>query len=69
MGDEDTSFKRNEFAWNKEANVVYIEMPAGVGFSTCDEYERENGLCYKKIDNDLYELNDELVANETFIAV
>ena len=32
--------------------MVYIEMPAGVGFSTCDEYERENGLCYKKIDND-----------------
>jgi len=36
MGDEDTSFKRNAYAWNKEANVVYIEMPAGVGFSTCD---------------------------------
>jgi len=24
---------RNEFSWNKEANVLYIEQPAGVGYS------------------------------------
>lgn len=68
MGDEDTQFKRNQYAWNKEANVVYIEMPAGVGYSTCDEIE-DGGLCYKKVTNTTYELNDELVANETFIAL
>jgi serine carboxypeptidase-like clade II len=68
MGDEDTQFKRNLYAWNKEANVVYIEMPAGVGYSTCNEME-DGGLCYKKVTNTTYELNDELVANETFIAL
>ena len=28
-----TSFKLNDFAWNKKANVLYLESPGGVRFS------------------------------------
>lgn len=43
-----------EYAWNKEANVLYIESPAGVGFS---------------INNDeKYEYTDDNTANDMMYA-
>lgn len=35
MNANNTAFEKNENAWNKEANMLYIEQPAGVGYSTC----------------------------------
>lgn len=31
------NYTKNDWAWNKETHILYIEQPAGVGYSTCDE--------------------------------
>ena len=33
------TLKFNEHAWNKEANLLFLEMPVGVGFSETDDKE------------------------------
>jgi carboxypeptidase C (cathepsin A) len=37
LGDEATTFVKNEYSWNKQANMIYIEAPAGVGYSICGD--------------------------------
>ena len=34
--DNGNTLYRNEFSWNKIANLLYLESPAGVGFSYSD---------------------------------
>ena len=39
MNETTWQFEKNNFAWNLEASVLYVEQPAGVGFSTCGKPE------------------------------
>ncbi|KAL2939076.1 Serine carboxypeptidase-like 34 [Bienertia sinuspersici] len=48
------SLKLNEFAWNKAANLLFVESPVGVGFS------------YTNTTNDFNLLGDTFTANDSY---
>lgn len=37
MNDDGETLYENTFSWNKIANVLYLESPAGVGYSYSDD--------------------------------
>jgi carboxypeptidase C (cathepsin A) len=37
INDDGETFTESAFSWNREANVLYIEQPAGVGYSICGD--------------------------------
>ena len=55
MEDNTTTFHKNDYTWNKEATMIYIESPAGVGYSMCPLQSE----CM---------FNDTLAANDNFVA-
>lgn len=56
MDDGTTTFAKNDYAWNKEATLIYIESPAGVGFSICGNTSECN-------------FTDTLAANDNLVAL
>ena len=65
------NFTVNEYAWNKEVNIIYIENPAGVGFtknvtSDWDEEKTRKGLleALKKF----FEMFPDYISNDFYIA-
>jgi carboxypeptidase C (cathepsin A) len=55
--DGETVIKPNQWPWNQRANVLYIESPAGVGYS------------YAKTNNDTYLHNDISSGEDAFTAL
>ena len=53
------TFQKNDHSWNNQANVLYMDSPAGVGYSYCDDQH----LC--KFD-DYTSADDNLLALQVF---
>lgn len=55
--DNPTRTKTNAFSWNNKAHVLFVDQPAGAGFSYGDESDSSE----KMISNDLYHFLQEFV--------
>jgi len=55
----DAPLTKNEHSWNLEANILYIEQPAGVGYSWCD-FENHPEQCH---------FNDNSMAADNAVAI
>ncbi|XP_069809666.1 lysosomal protective protein-like [Dendropsophus ebraccatus] len=68
-----STLKNNKYSWNKIANVIYLESPAGVGFSYSDDKNYITGDTQTAQDNymalkDFFRIYPEFTANDFYIA-
>ncbi|XP_075702673.1 lysosomal protective protein-like [Rhinoderma darwinii] len=66
------TLKNNKHSWNKIANVLYLESPAGVGFSFSDDKNYKTGDTQAAQDNymalkDFFRLYPEFMENDFYI--
>ncbi|KAM3921346.1 lysosomal protective protein-like [Leptodactylus fuscus] len=67
-----STLKTNKYSWNKIANVLYLESPAGVGYSYSDDKEYRTGDTQTAKDNymalkDFFRLYPEFSENDFYI--
>ncbi|XP_035389366.1 lysosomal protective protein [Electrophorus electricus] len=55
VNDDGATLYKNEFSWNRIANMLYLESPAGVGYSYSDDKQ--------------YATNDDQVAEDNYLAL
>jgi serine carboxypeptidase-like clade 2 len=58
MDDETNFFFKNNYTWNQEANIVYLESPAGVGFSVCNDTKECKFNDYNSADDNIIALRN-----------
>jgi len=51
VNDDARTLALNPYAWNTEANIVFVESPCGVGFSYADDGNYTTGDTDAAIDN------------------
>jgi serine carboxypeptidase-like clade 1 len=82
MENEGTTFHANEYSWNKEVNMLYIESPAGVGYSYYIEEGDHNYTDYGVAQDNLkallyffvfkfpeYQTNDLYLSGESYAGI
>jgi hypothetical protein len=82
MNDDDKEFWKNDYAWNKFANLLFVDSPAGVGFSHCastesciwnDENSAEDNfnVLYQLLKDKFpeYQSNDLYISGESYAGV